>query len=308
MVNRKINMERFLPPHLEASSLRACIGLVSDTHMPVRCAELPPSLFEVLSGVDLILHAGDVGELWALDRISAIAPVVAVHGNDDSADAQRELPYQQVITVAGVRILLWHSHYPDWDEEMASRQGDGFIAKLDRSFERARSAGASVAVFGHWHIPLAYRKEGILVVNPGAIASGNEITRQLRQTVALLFVDGAGGCHVTHIDLAQPDRPYDPGIDWSAGFAANAELYNASILAPELAELVPYVRSRLRREYMSAALPVILRLARQCWQGEKDVITREELLTALAEDNPLAVEAKNAMIAALQSPPNLAST
>src|SRR5205807_1965311 len=70
------------------------LGLVSDTHLPQRCDALPPGLFEALRGVDLVLHCGDAGELWALDQLGAIAPVVAVHGNDDTADAQRALPRQ----------------------------------------------------------------------------------------------------------------------------------------------------------------------------------------------------------------------
>ena len=82
------------------------IGLISDTHMPERCAALPTAVFSTLANVDLLLHAGDVGELWVLDQLSAIAPVIAVHGNDDTAAAQRELPFQQIITAAGRRILL----------------------------------------------------------------------------------------------------------------------------------------------------------------------------------------------------------
>lgn len=46
----------------------ARLGLISDTHMPERCAALPASLFDVLQGVDLLLHTGDVGELWVDDR------------------------------------------------------------------------------------------------------------------------------------------------------------------------------------------------------------------------------------------------
>jgi hypothetical protein len=54
---------RFLPPDIAAEHIISCIGLVSDTHMPERCAALPPALVEVLRSVDLLLHAGDVGEL-----------------------------------------------------------------------------------------------------------------------------------------------------------------------------------------------------------------------------------------------------
>jgi len=68
------------------------LGLISDTHLPDRLRALPPEVFDALDGVDLILHAGDVGTLAVLDQLSTIAPVVAVHGNDDSAEAIRELP------------------------------------------------------------------------------------------------------------------------------------------------------------------------------------------------------------------------
>ena len=144
------------------------IGLISDTHMPARCAALPPMLFDVLRGVDLLLHAGDVGELWVLDALSAIAPVIAVHGNDETADAQRELPYQQVIAVGGQRILLTHAHYPDRAEEMESRKDDAWAPKLDRRAAMGRQAGARIVVFGHTHIPMAVEHDGVLLVNPGA--------------------------------------------------------------------------------------------------------------------------------------------
>jgi len=81
----------FLPPTLSAERVVACFGLISDTHMPKRWRELPPAVFDLLQGVDLVLHAGDVGELWVLDQLSTIAPTLAVHGNDVTEEAQREL-------------------------------------------------------------------------------------------------------------------------------------------------------------------------------------------------------------------------
>jgi predicted phosphodiesterase len=60
--------------------------------MSEKCLELPASVHTILNGVDLILHAGDVAELWVLDRLSELAPVVAVHGNDDTAEAAWVLP------------------------------------------------------------------------------------------------------------------------------------------------------------------------------------------------------------------------
>jgi hypothetical protein len=105
-------LARWLPPDVGPETIMACVGLIADTHMPDRLAELPRAIFDVLRGVDLLLHAGDVGELRVLDELSVIAPLVAVHGNDETAEAQRELPYQQVIAIAGQRIVLTHAHYP----------------------------------------------------------------------------------------------------------------------------------------------------------------------------------------------------
>jgi predicted phosphodiesterase len=56
---------------------RRVVGLISDTHGMMR-----PEVFTALSGVDLILHAGDVGD-GVLDELALIAPVHAVSGNTD---------------------------------------------------------------------------------------------------------------------------------------------------------------------------------------------------------------------------------
>ena len=53
------------------------IGLISDTHIPEACEHLPPRVFEVFAGIDLVMHAGDVYVNRVLDELSAIAPVIA---------------------------------------------------------------------------------------------------------------------------------------------------------------------------------------------------------------------------------------
>ena len=55
------------------------VGLIADTHGLVR-----PEAVAALTGVDLILHGGDVGGLAVLLALAAIAPVYAVGGNTDS--------------------------------------------------------------------------------------------------------------------------------------------------------------------------------------------------------------------------------
>ena len=277
--------DRFLPSELSAERVAARIGLVSDTHMPDRCAALPKALFDALKGVDLLLHAGDVGELWVLDQLSALAPVVAVHGNDDTADAQRELPYQQVVVIEGQRIVLTHAHYPDRAQELESRRDDAWGPTLERRAAFGRRAGASVVVFGHTHVPVAHRYEDILLVNPGAIASPNYATRQTLRSVALLFIRDDGAPFVAHVDLVAPDRAFEPQVDWAAGFRAALDRCSESILAPDLADDISYLEEHIRPLLPASALGALRdvwrRVSHRCWSGERAAITRTDLLAEL---------------------------
>ncbi len=273
--------EKPLPPGNVPDEVAFSIGLVSDTHMPERRAELPSALFSTLAGVDLVLHAGDVGELWVLDRLGAIAPVVAVHGNDDTAEAQRELPYQQIIAVAGQRILLCHSHEPDPAAERALRADDAWEPKLSRWAALGRRAGSSVVVFGNTHVAMARHHEGVWLVNPGALASPSWVTRQRLQTVALLFVTRDGAAQVTHVDITSPTERYIPSINWQAGFRAALEQVSESILAPDLTSFGRQLPSRMRGlspAARAAGRGVLLRLGQRCWNGEQEVLRRKDLL------------------------------
>ncbi|MEZ4590070.1 MAG: metallophosphoesterase family protein [Chloroflexota bacterium] len=272
---------KYLPPTIAPQDVVAMIGLMSDTHMPQRWAKLPPVLSQVFANVNMIFHAGDVGELWVLDELSQIAPVVAVHGNDETEDATRELPYQQIVTIAGQRLLLWHSHYPNRVDELHSRRSGNLREGLLRNIARAKSAGARLVHFGHWHLPLVFVHEGITVVNAGAIASGNPYQQQTIQTVALLFVLQDGRFHITHVNLAEPERPYTPQTDINAGFEANFEVYGRSILAPDLAFLPRLDLSAIYRTDRGAFLDVWLPLAHRVWSGEKPHVELADLLWAL---------------------------
>lgn len=272
------------------------IGLLSDTHCPQRLAALPASLAHAFANVTALLHAGDVGELWVLDELSHIAPTTAVHGNDDTADAQRELPYQQLITLNGLRLLLWHSHFPNRAEEMASRRGDDIGEKLERSIQAGKRAQAQLVIFGHWHIPLIYEKDGITVVNPGALASGNFITRQTIQTVALLEVDTDGRFQIQHRNLAQPHQPYHLPTQLERGFVANANLYQDSLLDDELQ---PHWQTLWRELFPLAYKPLVdfwLRLAHQCWAGQRQRITAKWLREELAQDETIPTDVKTAVL------------
>jgi hypothetical protein len=288
----EMSFEHYLPPTVQRSQLTAVIGLISDTHIPLRRRALPANLGDVLGGVDLLLHAGDVGELWVLDQLGQIAPVIAVHGNDDTEESQRELPFRQLVSVGGLRILLWHSHYPDWHEERASRVNDRLRPKFARSIAQATRAEADLVIFGHWHIPLVYRSQGesqhpVTLVNPGALASGNEFTRQLRNTVALLFVERGGAFHIVHVDLAAPDAPHLPQIDWDGGFRQAATPYEHSIIAPELVSAVHHMRAHFSQQEIHAIRPLLAAKAMPIWERREGELTVADVEDALVNDPTL---------------------
>ena len=122
------------------------IGLISDTHGMVRA-----SVHQALAGVELILHAGDVGGDEILDELELIAPVLAVHGNTDGPGNPR-LADSVERTRGGVRIHVSHGH------ELGSPTPEKLLERYS----------ADVIVYGHTHKQLMARAGGRLVVNPGA--------------------------------------------------------------------------------------------------------------------------------------------
>jgi putative phosphoesterase len=121
------------------------VGLISDTHGLVR-----PEVFTALAGVEVILHAGDVGP-GVLEELEVIAPVHAVRGNTDPPDDPR-LPAEFSLTVGHVRVHVSHGH------ELGAPTPEKLLAAYD----------ADVLVYGHTHRPLLVQAGGRWVVNPGA--------------------------------------------------------------------------------------------------------------------------------------------
>jgi len=142
------------------------IGLISDTHGLLR-----PEALATLVGVELILHAGDVGGGAVLAGLRHVAPVHAVWGNVDDP-AQPELDAAVDLEVEGVRIHVSHGH------ELGSPTPAKLLARYD----------ADVIVYGHTHKALIERVGRRLVVNPGAAGPRRF---NLRPSVAILRVAGS---------------------------------------------------------------------------------------------------------------------
>ncbi len=119
------------------------VGLISDTHGLLR-----PAAVRALVGSDLIIHAGDVGAPEILDTLRAIAPVVAVRGNVDTAAWATDLPATAVAEAGGTLVYVLHD-----------------LNDLDLD---PVAAGFGVVVSGHSHQPARAVRNGVLYVNPGS--------------------------------------------------------------------------------------------------------------------------------------------
>jgi putative phosphoesterase len=161
------------------------IGVVADTHCPEFLDRLPDRLFDVLRGVDLVIHAGDVNGQETIAALSAIAPVEAVRGDHDRDSAG--WPLSRVVTVEGRRIVIVHGNRSRWIEEpqtllwTLSLGGYHPHRGLPRALRR-RFGEADAIVFGHTHRPHIETLDGTLMFNPGAVHQWNPRTAALRLT------------------------------------------------------------------------------------------------------------------------------
>jgi putative phosphoesterase len=106
---------------------------------------------DALKGVELILHAGDVGGSDILRELQLIAPVRAVFGNTDPP-GHPELLERIDLEIGGVHLHVSHGH----------EVGSPTPARLAERYD------ADVVIYGHTHQQLVTRLDGRLFVNPGA--------------------------------------------------------------------------------------------------------------------------------------------
>ena len=152
------------------------LGLISDTHGLLR-----PGVHDALSGVALILHAGDVGGAAILDELRLIAPVRAVFGNTDPA-GDPELADQILMNFEGMSVHVSHGH------ELGSPTPQRLADRYD----------ADVVVYGHTHRPLVTKLGGRLFVNPGAAGPKRF---NLVPSVARLTISG-GNAEVEIVEIS----------------------------------------------------------------------------------------------------------
>ena len=150
------------------------IGLISDTHGLVR-----PEALDALRGVDLIIHAGDIGKAVVLEALRPIAPLHAIKGNNDRGAWAKKLPGTVILTVGGVKLYLIHDVH-------------------ELSFEPSKD-GIATVISGHSHKPSIIERDGVLFVNPGSAGP-----RRFKLPVAvgkLRIIDGNVKAEIVELKL-----------------------------------------------------------------------------------------------------------
>ncbi|MEJ2051218.1 MAG: metallophosphoesterase family protein [Calditrichota bacterium] len=126
------------------------VGIISDTH-----DKLPDDVFTIFRGVEIILHAGDVGSMEIISRLNQIAPTKAVYGNTDIYTVASVLPSKIKLEIGGLNFLLLHNIGSIKSFSWKILRGD-YLPIPD------------VVVFGHTHTPVFNKYSNILFINPGS--------------------------------------------------------------------------------------------------------------------------------------------
>ncbi|MHA2036193.1 MAG: metallophosphoesterase family protein [Promethearchaeota archaeon] len=127
-------------------------GIISDTHITSNTTndQIQALISQVKSAfidVDKIIHAGDISEVFFLDKLKNIAPITCVKGNVDKIENLEEF------------IFFTYSRY-----------NIGVIHILPENLEEfMKENNLHIIIFGHTHIPLIKgTKFNTLIVNPGS--------------------------------------------------------------------------------------------------------------------------------------------
>ena len=144
-------------------------GVISDTH-----GYLNRKVQEYFTGLDGILHAGDIGRDEVLQGLGDMAEVNAVRGNTDQSGLAYHQPEHRCLRLGDFTVLVTH---------IAGLPGP--IAPRARAL--IEDCAPRVVVFGHSHAVCHQEKDGILFLNPGSAGRARFGTPP---SVALLHLEG----------------------------------------------------------------------------------------------------------------------
>ena len=157
------------------------IGVLSDTHDLLR-----PEMAAALQGCEILLHAGDISSPGVLNRLSQIAPVQAVRGNNEKGETEALPPFLD-FELAGLRVFMTHKK---------------------KDFPKDLNA-YDLMICGHSHQYAETWVSHTLILNPGSCGP-----RRFHQPITLAILETNGReIHVTRVDIPHTPKEAAPKID-----------------------------------------------------------------------------------------------
>ena len=147
------------------------IACLSDTH-----GFLDERLIDFIDSCDEIWHAGDIGTISVAERLSALKPFRAVHGNIDEREIRDRFGLHQRFFCEGVGVWITHI--------------GGYPGKYYREVRPLiYKSPPRLFICGHSHILKIMNddKLGLLHINPGA--AGRSGMHKV-QTAVRFIIDG----------------------------------------------------------------------------------------------------------------------
>jgi putative phosphoesterase len=168
------------------------IGIIADTHDKVSPQQME-AIKEAFSGVDLILHCGDIYSTYLLDQLEEIAPLKAALGNGDFIQRDERVKLNHDLVLEGYSVHLTHFFPFDEMELLVNelkRPQDNYSPEFDAMLTRQLSLiqdPPDIIIFGHTHRALVYRTNEVVIINPGSPTI--PLQRHWRGSVVLLTLE-----------------------------------------------------------------------------------------------------------------------
>jgi putative phosphoesterase len=147
------------------------IGFLADTHSSkADGSDLPDAVLQAFTGVDLIVHLGDIGRKGILPRLAALAPVLVPVGGDKGyvpPDGAGD-PVRTVTDGTTVVGLCFNLKNPDKKIAVGDTTLEFTGDPMDKLMQRRFKEPVQVVAYGGTHVAHSATHEGILFLNPGS--------------------------------------------------------------------------------------------------------------------------------------------
>ena len=147
------------------------ILVISDCHGNRRALE---TVLDRHADIKQVFYLGD--GVGAVDEIKMFYPDKSFHIVSGNCDWGSDYPSYGETVLEGVRIVYTHGH------RYGAKYG------TERLFETAVNVGAKLVLYGHTHAAKQEYRDGIYVINPGALHGA----REGREGYAVIDISSAG--------------------------------------------------------------------------------------------------------------------